>query len=150
MSPVKGCRRQPASLQGPECTYPRLPGKPDTLTISTSARYSSNTSECHQEITGTIQFRLPSCSACYWRGQDDLTLLSQPLVRIFSNLLKIFNQFIIKKIKSFCVSEIGRRQSIYSWQFLFKIIAEALVKSTTVFVIGIHTHNVSAKFHKIP
>jgi len=61
-------------------------------------------------------------------------------------LLKISNQFIIKKIKSFCVSEIGRRQSIYSWQFLFKIIAEALVKSTTVFVIGIHTHNVSAKF----
>ena len=66
--------------------------------------------------------------------------------QIFSKLLKISNQLIIKKIESFCVSKIGRGQSIYSWQFLFKIIAEALVKSTAVFVIGIHAHNVSAKF----
>lgn len=66
--------------------------------------------------------------------------------QIFSKLLKISNQFIIKKIESFCVSEIGRRQAIYSWQFLFEVIAEALLKSTAVFVIGIHTHNVSAKF----
>ena len=28
-----------------------------------SARYSGNTSECRQGNTGTIQFRLPSCSA---------------------------------------------------------------------------------------